>query len=213
MGPAGITFKGLAALNLTLGPGALKTDTFALTSISLHSVTTTARSLLGMQTGPGQILITGNLGHVFEDFGTPPNFTTTVGTVSLLGNYGPFVLKETFPDPPAPGHSAVVKGNPPAPGVGGRGTETSVPAASSAAALQGSFLGSATDAVFALLGSLSVQNPQGVEGGSASSTPREAPARAIGPAGAADLGLTWIDESWVGPAWLPDSRKGTALAR
>jgi hypothetical protein len=136
-----------------------------------------------------------------------------VGTVSLLGNYGPFVLKETFPDPPAPGHSAVVKGNPPAPGVGGRGTETSVPAASSATALQGSFLGSATDAVFAQLGSLSVQHPQGVDGRSASSTPREAPARAIGPAGAADLGLTWIDLSWMEPAWLPDSRKGAAQAR
>jgi hypothetical protein len=215
MGPGGTTFKGLAALNLTLGPGALKTDKFALTSINLHSVSTSARSLFAVQTGPGQILITGNHGTVFVDYGTPPNFNKTLGTVSLLGSYGPFTLKETFPDPPAaPGHSAVVKGNPTSPGDAGLGTDTGVAAASPAVTLQGPFLGSPAEAGLALLGSLAAQSLPGSAGATASSnTSRQDPARAFEPAAAANLGLTWIDLSWMGPAWLPDSRKGTALAR
>jgi hypothetical protein len=202
MGPTGITFKGLAALNLTLGPGATKTDRFSLTKMFLHTLTTSSRSLQATQTNPSRILITGNIGGVFADYGTPPNYNNTLGTISLFGTYGPFTLHDTFLDPP-PGHHAVVKGN-----SGSTGDDASRQLAASSPS------GVPLIAAGGLLDSLAVpSSPLVLSGPASSDSGSNSPVRqttlAVSPSHE-ELGITDLDLVFMNPSWLATWRKGIA---
>jgi hypothetical protein len=111
MGPGGITFNGLSGLNLTLGPGASPKDRFTFTSINLPSLATGPRYLSAAQNSASRLTVTGNISGMYVNTGIPGSFNQPLGTVTLFGGYGPWVLHGVFFDPPAPSPHAAVTGS------------------------------------------------------------------------------------------------------